>query len=365
MDLNLNVNECFISGDAELMLKRSCGQECLVFQDMNTFRHSTPKEAASRFHGKHESVLQTGLFSQSKSKEDICVKKVKCTHEFLQRRKEEIIHSTPKFNNDLTNILSEKSKNQETLRAIKKPGHRAVLKTARILHRTPKEHGNKLLTRCQAILKEGDFCHSTPKEIEIQSQTKYDVFAEKGKIRHSTPKEATDVIEEVDEDMLWTGASAKVIQRAISAPQLPGNSEFDSNNLHRVMSLPHLWIPRQSTQVQHWQRRLEVLNRKTEKMRQKDKALKDRLERIQKRADLLTSSPIPTPVKEPQSRTACLNKYFYNYNARSNTMRNVPKIKKRVVHHPNNVYSCTLGNLIIGRSELHTYWKNGQKCTYV
>ncbi|XP_061194140.1 uncharacterized protein LOC133202350 [Saccostrea echinata] len=361
MDLNLNVNECFISGDAELMLKRSCGQECLVFQDVNNFRHSTPKEAASRFHGKHGSIVQNVLFTQSKSKENICAKNVKCTHNFIQRKSEEFIHSTPKFNNDLTNIRSERSKKVETFREskeIKKPYQHVVLKTARVLHSTPKEFGNKLMTRCQAILKEGEFCHSTPKETEIQPRIK---FAEKGKISHSTPKE-TDNIRIEDEDMLWNGASAKVLQRAMSAPQLPGKSEFDSNNLHRVMSLPHLWIPRNSTyQVQHWQRRLEVLNRKTEKMRQKDKALKERLEGIQKRADMLTRSPIPTPVKQPESGTSHLNKYFNRYSAKLN----VPKIKKRVVHHPNNVYSCTLGNLIIGNSELHTYWKNGQRCTYV
>ena len=333
----MEFNECFLSGDAELMLQQSCGMECRLYQSQSYFYHSTPKEMASRITVKHSTPRERCMDELSDQLQNGHVKlneSTKLSNIFVTRN-EPIVE----------NREVEKRKSFE-------------LREDKHLYRTSNNIGFQPTAKYQKVsVKENS--QNTPINRKMTSRS-HDF-----EINHSTPKGVNDVLEEAAEEMLWTGASAKELQRVMSAPQLPGQSEFlEMNKLRHVTSLPQLWIPKYGNQhLNIWQRRLEVLNRRTEKMRKKDKILKDRLEVIKKRATMLANSPVNTPLKRHDERTARMNSNQYNDKIPIATIRK-PKVKKQVVRHPNSVYSCTLAKLIIG-SPLRTAWKDGQKCTYV
>lgn len=349
----MELDECMMAGDSELMLKQSCAYECRLFQNQFSFHHSTPKECTSRSVIDHN-TLHCNYICRDKMK--FRMTEVK-TYETVDA--------------DIS-AGDKRGTNCDTLKEIKKrklrhDQHRETLKRAGIPTSSP---ASQPLTRCQQLLTEEVNQSSTPVN---SGMTPY-LYAncDHLNIKHSTPKGVENMLEEdLDGDTLWAGASAKVLQRVMSAPQLPGQPEFpEVKKLHHATSLPQLWMPKHGSHHLHiWQRRLQMLNRKTEKMREKDQALKDRLKIIQKRADLLASSPVNTPPKQTDAKTSTArenNRCYVNakMSADITTVRK-PKVKKQVVHHQNNVYSCTLAKLIIGNPVLRTTWKDGQRCTYV
>ena len=335
----MEFNECFLSGDAELMLQQSCGMECRLYQNQSYFYHSTPKEMASRITVKHSTPRERCRDEVSNQLQNGHVKlnePTKLSNIFVTRNKQ---------------IAENREVDHEKRKSFE-------LREDKHLYRTSNNIGFQPTAKYQKVsVKENS--QNTP--INLKMTSCFRDF----EINHSTPKGVNDISEEAAEEMLWTGASAKELQCAMSAPQLPGQSEFlQMNKLRHVTSLPQLWIPKYGNQhLNIWQRRLDVLNRRTEKMRKKDKILKDRLEVIKKRATMLVNSPVKTPLKRRDERTTRMNSNQYNDKMPIATIRK-PKVKKQVVRHPNSVYSCTLAKLIIG-SPLRTAWKDGQKCTYV
>lgn len=349
----MEFDECMMAGDSELMHKQSCAYECRLFKNKFSFHHSTPKECTSR------SVIDHNTSH----------------YNYLCRDKTKFRPTEEKAYKTIATDISAADKrmiNCATLKDIKKR------KASHDQHRTNSKRtgiqtsslASQPLTRCQQLLTEEVYQCTTPVN---SGMTPY-LYANRDHldIKHSTPKGVEDILEEdLDEDALWAGASAKVLQRVMSAPQLPGQPEFpEVKKLHHATSLPQLWMPKHGSHHLHiWQRRLQVLNRKTEKMREKDQALKDRLEIIQKRADLLARSPVNTPPKQSDAKTSSVrgnNRCYVNAKMSTDvTTVRKPEVKKQVVHHQNNVYSCTLAKLIIGNPVLHTTWKDGQRCTYV
>lgn len=349
----MEFDACMMAGDSELMHKQSCANECRLFKNKFSFHHSTPKECTSRSVIDHNTSHCNYL----------------CRDKTKFRPTEEKTYKT--IATDIS-AADKRMINCATLKDIKKR------KASHDQHRTNSKRtgiqtsslASQPLTRCQQLLTEEVYQCTTPVN---SGMTPY-LYANRDHldIKHSTPKAVENILEEdLDEDALWAGASAKVLQRVMSAPQLPGQPEFpEVKKLHHAMSLPQLWMPKHGSHHLHiWQRRLQVLNRKTEKMREKDQALKDRLEIIQKRADLLARSPVNTSPKQSDAKTSSVrgnNRCYVNAKMSTDvTTVRKPKVKKQVVHHQNNIYSCTLAKLIIGNPVLHTTWKDGQRCTYV
>lgn len=354
----MELDDCMMAGDSEIMLKQTCAYECRLFQNQFSFHHSTPKECTSRSVIDHNNLH--------------------CNHPCRDKMKFRLTEE--KTDETIAADISageERGTHWDNLKEVKKrklrhDQHLETLKRAGIPTSRP---ASQPLTRCQQLLTEGvNQCRPVQCSTPVNSGMKPYLYAncDHLNIKHSTPKGVEEMLEEdFDGDTLWAGASAKVLQRVMSAPQLPGPPEFpEVKKLHHATSLPQLWIPKHGSHHLHiWQRRLQVLNRKTEKMREKDQALKDRLKIIQKRADLLVRSPVNTPRKQTDAKTSTVrenDKCYVNakMSADITTVRK-PKVKKQVVHHQNNVYSCTLATLIIGNPVLHTTWKDGQRCTYV
>lgn len=255
MNVNaMDLNGCFMDEDAELVPQQSRDQNYISFQNASNFQHSTPKEFASRFSLRRDDILpERRRFVQIAAIENSCNDKVRYDLK-LRTEKHETSHCTPKDN--------EPSDESFSLRVSTEEKQNKVLCTPTKEFRT-----RRMMTR-QGLFND-EIRHNTPKKPELKSTTKGKALEKKAKINYGTLKGVNGTLEEDDGRLLWTNSSAKDLQHVTSAPQLPGNSEFEINNLNYGISLPQLsWISRRgSLQLQFWQRRLEVMNRKTEKMR--------------------------------------------------------------------------------------------------
>lgn len=334
MNVNaMDLNGCFMDEEAELVPQQSRDLNYIAFQNASNFQHSTPKEFASRFSLRRDDILpERRRFVQIAAIENSCNDKVK----YDLKLRTETVHCTTKDNEPSDESFSLRVSTEE--------------KQNKVLCTPTKEFRTRRMIIRQGLFND-EIRHNTPKKPELKSTTKGKALEKKAKINYGTLKGVNGTLEEDDGCLLWTNSSAKDLQHVTSAPQLPGNSEFEINNLNYGISLPQLsWISRRgSLQLQFWQRRLEVMNRKTEKMCKRDKELKDRLEKVRKRAEMLSRSTVITPVKTESRSATCINR-GYDYKA---------KVERQIVRHSSNIYTCYLGNLIIKSPKRHS------QCSYV